>query len=168
MKAGTIQTLVQRATSLRAAAAAALVVMWIALPPPARAVDLRGTAEAVAGDTLKIDGKTIGLYGIVAPKPQQRCFDNALPWWCGRYSQEGLARLIKGADVRCTDKGRSPSGTMLALCKVGNADLAESQIRNGLAVADGARGVTYAEAERTARRNQTGIWHGNPDGTFTP
>ncbi len=151
---------------LRVTAMAALA--WIAGPLPAKAVDLHGAAEAVAGDTLKIDGRTIALYGIVAPKPHQRCFDNALPWWCGRYSQEALARLVKGADVRCTDKGRSPSGTMLALCKVGNTDLAESQMRNGLAVADGARGVTYAEAERTARRNQTGIWHGNPDGVFTP
>lgn len=168
MKAGRFLPLLGRATSSCLVAAAALAFAWVAAPRSANAADLRGAAEAIAGDTLKIDGRTIGLYGIVAPKPQQRCFDNALPWWCGRYSQESLARLVKGADVQCADKGRSPSGTMLALCKVGNTDLAESQIRNGLAVADGARGVTYAEAERTARRNQTGIWHGNPDGVFTP
>ena len=135
---------------------------------PLRAADLHGQAEAVTGDTLKIAGRTVSLYGIVAPQPQQRCFDNALPWWCGRYAQEGLARLVKGADVQCADKGRNGSGAILALCKVGNTDLAEAQIRNGLAVADGARGVAYAEAERRARGNQTGLWHGNPSGSFTP
>ena len=149
-------------------AAAALAFAWVAAPRSANAVDLHGAAEAIAGDTLKIGGRTIALYGIVAPKPHQRCFDNALPWWCGRYSQEALARLVKGAEVLCADKGRSSSGTILALCKVGNADLGESQIRNGLAVADGPRGVSYIEAERTARRNQTGLWHGNPEGIFTP
>lgn len=135
---------------------------------PASAVDVQGPATALAGDVVRIGGKEIALYGASAPQPQQRCFDNALPWWCGKNSQEGLARLVKGKEVRCLDKGRDAEGRMLGLCRVGTVDLAESQISNGLAVADGTRGSAYLAAERTARQNQTGLWHGNPSGRFAP
>lgn len=140
---------------------------WLATAAAVLAIDVRGPAEAIAGDTVRIAGRTILLYGAVAPQPQERCFDAALPWWCGKNSRERLERLIRGGEVHCLDKGRTADGKMLGLCRVGTVDLAESQISNGMAIVDGTRGWTYLEAERSARRAQTGIWHGNPNGSFS-
>lgn len=153
---------------LRGRRVALILASWFCIALPAQAAELSGRAEAQAGDRLTIAGRIVLLYGALAPQPQQRCFDKSLPWWCGKSSREHLERLVKDRQVICVERGRSGEGHMLATCRVRDVDLAEAQITAGLAKADPKSGTAYLMSERAAREAQTGLWHGNGEGTFVP
>ena len=150
----------------RSVGAAALA--WSCMIATAAAADLRGRPEILSGDRLIVAGKMVALYGALAPQQNQRCFDKSLPWWCGKYAREHLDRLINGAEVVCLDKGRTEDGHLLGHCRLRDIDLSEAQIAAGMAKADPRRGSAYLQVEQVARVAQTGIWHGNAEGTFVP
>ena len=54
---------------------------------------------AVDGDTLKIGGQTIRLYGIDAPELKQTCGN----WPAGELAQEALALMMIGRQITATD-----------------------------------------------------------------
>lgn len=118
---------------------------------------LSGAASVHDGDTLRIGSQNVRLWGIDAPELEQAC--GAKP--CGMEARAALGRLIAGAPVTCTPKGRSYK-RLVAQCSVNGRDLGAAMIRAGHAVeaARYSRGHYRAE-EALARGARRGLWGQN-------
>lgn len=137
-------------------------LMLFALLPEARfsldAGPLVGTAERVAdGDTLDIAGQRIRLTGIDAPEWDQTCTTaDGSTWACGQAATDRLRQLVRGTQITCEPQGHDRYGRLLARCRVGTTDLAETIVRDGLAIATD----RYKPAENEARSARRGLWQG--------
>jgi endonuclease YncB( thermonuclease family) len=139
------------------AAAALLAALLASLVPDPAASPVSGRAIAVDGDTLRLDGRRVRVLGIDAPELEQSCTDAAgAAWDCGKAARDFLAGVLRGADVVCEPQGRDRYGRMLARCRAGGADIGESLVKAGLAVAYG----DYLVDEGVARAGRKGIWAG--------
>jgi endonuclease YncB( thermonuclease family) len=151
--------------------AAALVALLAALPaasgrqgaaqPAAEAGVLRGRAEVSDGDTLRIGATRIRIFGIDAPEARQTCDSGAKgDWGCGAAATERLRELTGGRTVTCTPRDRDRYGRLVATCRVGRLDLGARLVAEGLARAYTRFGDDYAAAERRAKTEAIGLWHG--------
>lgn len=130
------------------------VVVALLLPPEAA---LSGRASAVDGDTLRIGDTRIRLLGFDAVELDQTCSDaGGTDWSCGREARAVLDELTGNGDTVCTADGSDRYRRVLARCTAGGADLGDSMVRAGWAVADFEYGLALAEA----RLNGRGIWAG--------
>ncbi len=119
------------------------------------------------GDTIQLAGQTVSLYGALAPQPNERCFANGLPWYCGKAATSNLQRLIGTRSVVCQERADDADGRDRARCEAGGVDLARAQIEAGYARADDKSGWSYLDAQNRARAAGKGLWKGNADGNFT-
>lgn len=113
-----------------------VVLVWtgaaIAQPvedPPANAEQtvFSGTAEIVDGDTLKMDGTSIRLFGIDAPEISD------WPW--GPRARSALEDLTDGQTVTCLQRDIDRDGRAVATCATAETpDLAEALIAAGHAI----------------------------------
>ena len=56
-----------------------------------------GNAHIIDGDTIKINGKKIRLFGIDAPELKQKC-----GWWdCGKEAKWWLELLVQNKIITC-------------------------------------------------------------------
>lgn len=79
----------------------AVLAVAALLPMEAEAQTISGTAVAVDGDSLEIDGHRIRLAGIDAPELTQSCNRGGESWQCGKVAKEQLAALVRGKRVEC-------------------------------------------------------------------
>ncbi|MFZ0840193.1 MAG: thermonuclease family protein [Xanthobacteraceae bacterium] len=133
----------------------------VAEPVPAVGA-ISGRAHVIDGDSLKVAGTQIRVFGIDAPEWRQRCrrADGHL-YRCGRWAFRALAQRLRSAPVRCVPRARDRFARLVATCYQGNDDLAHWLVAQGLAL-DWPRysGGTYADAEDAARRAERGLWQG--------
>lgn len=122
-----------------------------------------GIGTAGDGDSFKVDGQRVRLFGIDAPEFDQTCQRNGADWPCGQAAAEALAKLVVGKDVRCVTTGTDQYDRMLAKCTVGTLDVNRFMVANGFAVAFRRYSNDYVSAEESAKANKRGIWAG----TFT-
>ncbi|WP_416222249.1 thermonuclease family protein [Sphingomonas sp. LY160] len=115
------------------------------------------------GDSFKVNGQRIRLFGIDAPEFDQICQRNGTDWQCGQAAAESLSRLVVGKEVRCLTTGRDQYDRALARCTVGTLDVNRFMVANGFAVAFRRYSYDYVSTEETAKANRRGIWAG----TFT-
>jgi endonuclease YncB( thermonuclease family) len=127
------------------------------LTPPGD--ELTGRAYAVDGDTLRIGQTRIRLVGLDAVELEQACINDGEDWPCGRAARDFLRALVASQDTTCTSEGRDQYRRVLGRCRVGSADLGDSIVREGWALAD----LEYAVAIAEARLNRRGIWAGQFD-----
>ncbi len=122
---------------------------------------LVGTVERVAdGDTIEIAGQRVRLAGLDAPEWDQDCRRaDGSAWSCGRAATDRMRELTRGRELSCTASGRDRYGRLLATCRAGGLDVAETLVGEGLAVASG----RYLAAEAAARRAAAGLWQGSFD-----
>ena len=119
-------------------------------------------AEIVDGDTLKVAGETIRLWGVDAPEGRQLCQDRrGVDYRCGDAAREHLQTLVGRETVTCRTRDRDAYGRVVGQCRVGDVDLGDALVRSGWAVeyrqfSQGAYGAAEAQA-RAARR---GLWSG--------
>jgi endonuclease YncB( thermonuclease family) len=129
------------------------------LPPPPP-MEFEGAAAALDGMTVQIGDYKLLLFGIATP--DLRAPD-------GLRARMTLDRLIAGrSDVHCTEAPRDDGFRRRAVCKSGEADLAEALLAEGVAIVDrfqtrakGAdRGISnrYDAAEASARQSAKGLW----------
>ena len=127
---------------------------------PARAEDtLRGKADIVDGDTIKIAGIPIRLEGIDAPEQRQSCAadeNRAIP--CGELATKMLAQMIDGAPVTCVLRGKDSYGRLLGDCSTESGSLNARMVRSGWALAFVKYSQLYVGEEQEARTARAGLW----------
>lgn len=138
---------------LLAATAIALSLGWFDRAP----VEIRGRAEAVDGDTLRIGNQRVRLVRLDAPELDQTCLDSdGGEWACGMAARSFLAGLLKRDDATCLRSGWDAYGRSLAACALGGEDIGGQIVAAGWAIAD----FGYAAEERAASAARLGIWSG--------
>ena len=97
--------------------------------------DLTGQASIIDGDTLEIHGTRIRLWGVDAPESSQLCRgEDSLQYRCGAKAANELDAFIAKRPVICIPISLDQYGRTVAKCAVGNVDIGEWLVRNGLAL----------------------------------
>lgn len=121
--------------------------------------DVVGVAHVHDGDSLTIAGVKIRLFGVDAPEMDQNCQrPDGSDWDCGRWSRDEVRRITKGADLRCVRQDTDKYGRMVARCFLGDQDLAEQLVRDGVVFSYPQYSHDYIALEKTARGARRGLW----------
>lgn len=144
---------VQQGAVLAVRAAAGGAEAWLADKP------IHGTAEASDGDTLRIGGVKVRLFGIDAPELSQVCGG----WACGAAAAARLAALVGAGPATCTPRDTDRYGRVVATCTVAGVDLGARLVAEGLARAYLRYGDDYAAVEADARAAGVGLWRGEAE-----
>jgi endonuclease YncB( thermonuclease family) len=142
---------------------ALLVLAVLLMPSPLLAVDIRGQASVIDGDTIEVHGTRIRLFGIDAPESDQTCQDDmGKPYRCGQKAANALSEFIGNGTVSCQPLELDQYGRTVAICLVGTVDVADWLVRKGLALdyTFFSKGK-YKVAQNAAERSGDGIWGGN-------
>lgn len=148
------------------AALACAGVLWLATgrPGPAQSPTLSGTATAIDGDGLRIDGVSVRLWGIDAPEMDQTCIAaSGVHYDCGRISRDALAGLALGKTVTCNIMGIDRYDRKLAECFAADrpdVSINAAMVRDGMAVAFERYARAYVADQDAARRASRGLWAG--------
>jgi endonuclease YncB( thermonuclease family) len=109
---------------------------------------IEGEAFAVDGGTITIRLHPIRLYGIQTLEHDDPCGDG----WTGRSeAMRFLSKLIGGQIVSCTVQGQDRNQRSVAVCSVGNTDINEAMVLNGVALADTFTSKAYRRTEQAAQ-----------------
>jgi len=115
------------------------------------------------GDSLRIDGKRVRLFGIDAPELRQTCMVPRGSWECGRAATNALHTMIaEDPAVTCERRDTDRYGRMVAVCRNSGGDLGARMVRAGHAV-DYTRysGGAYREHEAAAKAERLGVHAGS-------
>lgn len=115
-----------------------------------------GSARALDGDSLVVEGREMRLQGIDAPESRQTCNLAGQTVPCGRQATQALQRWLARGPVMCTGHETDQYARLLVLCRVNGTDINADLVRNGFAVDFG----RYPAEEREARAAYRGIWAG--------
>ena len=118
-----------------------------------------GKAQVIDGDTIKINGKKIRLFGIDAPEKTQICSKNSNSYNCGLTSTKFLKEIIKNEKIECTYKNLDRYGRILGIC----GDINSKMVEFGHAVAYVRYSKKYLSLQRKAKNEKRGIWSGKFD-----
>ncbi len=123
------------------------------------------TSYAFVNDdaTLRINRKTIHLYGIHIPKTSQNCRTSQNPPVCGTRAVLALEFKINSF-VRCEIISENTDGSLTGLCRVNYShfeegdDLSAYLLERGWAVALPDAPIEYQTLEKIARSRGMGVW----------
>jgi endonuclease YncB( thermonuclease family) len=123
-------------------------------PGSAGAADnLAGQASIIDGDTLEIHGTRIRLWGIDAPESSQLCRgEDSLQYRCGAKAANDLDAFIAKRPVSCIPISLDQYRRTVATCSVGDVDLGEWLVHNGLAIG---RSIRRENMTRSSARPST-------------
>lgn len=142
-----------------------IALALFALPLPAAAQTITGTAMALDGDTIEMTGQRLRLFGIDAPELEQTCQRDGTSWDCGAKARRQLALMIEGAEIECTSRAQDAQGAAIAECTLEGRDLSEAMVAAGLAIAieTGPGNAPYSDLEQRVRLGRGGLWAGTFD-----
>ncbi len=143
-----------RPAILRATAA----LFGLAVPALAAANVIEGTAEVIDGDSFRVAGTEVRLFGVDAPEYAQTCFANGAPVACGVMAKQALEGLIGGGALVCTAQDTDTYGRAVARCRTSGVDVGDALVASGWATAFRRYGEDYVAAEARARAARAGIW----------
>ena len=135
-----------------------LIAVALFVSTPAVAGEITGTAKVIDGDTIKIHGQRIRLYGIDAPEGGQLCERIGSRYRCGHTSALALADQIGRRKVQCERKDIDLYKRIVAVCRSGEEDLNAWMVWQGHAVAYRRYSRDYVTVEEAARLERRGIW----------
>lgn len=121
-----------------------------------------GTADAIDGDSLTVNGIEVRLFGIDAPEGQQKCSRDGREWPCGEAAAGKLRSLVEGQTVTCRVRGRDTYGRAVSVCYAGPLELNRTMVAQGWATAFREYAQDYVADEVRAKAARVGIW----DSTF--
>ncbi len=120
-----------------------------------------GEAKVINGDTLKINGKYLRLYGIDAPETNQTCANGqGRAYRCGQVAGDWLRSWINGYTLECRIMQQDNHGNMVGTCALGQYDLGAALVNAGWAVAYLKYTDIYYPYEEEARLQRRGLWEG--------
>lgn len=120
---------------------------------------LSGRPQILDGDTLRLRGTIVGLYGIAAPGPTQSCEGRkGERVACGERATQALAERVGTASITCEPRGFDTYRRTLAVCRFGDEDLAAWMVAQGFAVADRLRARDYITQDAQAWAKRIGLW----------
>ena len=118
--------------------------------------------EVIDGDTVRIGGDVIRIWGIDAPEKRQDCQAEGRTYACGQRAREYLESLVRGQRVECRVLLVDRYGRNVSWCVIdGDRDLAYQMVLAGWALdyrrySDG----HYVAPEYRARILKRGMWAG--------
>lgn len=120
-----------------------------------------GPATVVDGDTLRVAGQSVRLYGIDTPEQDQTCLtEQQVAYACGDIATQATTQLIGGNPVFCQGVDQDRYGRVVARCKVGGRDIAADLVASGYAMAYRRYSQDYVSLEDNARQQKRGFWSG--------
>lgn len=103
------------------------------------AVNVAGAAEpfkipvtVIDGDTIKVNGETVRLWGIDAPEIDQTCHHEQTDFNCGALSRDVLVGLIQNDQPECDRQYVDCYGRTVARCAVRGLDLGSMMGSSGM------------------------------------
>ena len=122
-----------------------------------------GKTSVLDGDSLKVGGKEVRLFGLDAPEYRQTCFDEKNQEYnCGQVSRVFLENLVEKKDVKCIYGEKDKYDRFLSKCFIGEISINEELVKNGMAViynfAESSEEMNKLEAQ--AKGKKLGIWKG--------
>lgn len=125
---------------------------------------LRNYAIVQSDGSMRVQGRTIRLFGVHLPRTGRDCDARVLPATCGSRAALALKRKIQGF-VTCYPQGRYRDRSISAVCYVDQGSIADPPldlgawlIEQGLAVAGPDAPFEYVTLERIAEARGRGIW----------
>ena len=137
------------------------------------AIEIKGFANVVDGDTITINKKKIRLEGIDAPEMRQTCkkpflkisviigFTFNKRYNCGINAKAKLENIINNQIIICKSSKKDKYKRYLAICFKEKTDLNGWMVRNGHAVAYKRYSKKYINEELYAKENKLGLWSGS-------
>lgn len=120
-----------------------------------------GRGRVLNGDTLVVQGRVIGLYGIAAPGAKQSCLNaKGHGYECGATSTRALAAHVKDVALTCQIRETDAFGRAVSVCHKDKEDLSAWMVEEGHAVAD-RREPAYVANETPAWGKRRGLWAGS-------
>ena len=135
-----------------------LVLALLLLSVRASTSDLSSYAFVNDDGSLRINGRTVQLDGIIIPPTDQACQSNIRPIRCAPQAALALNFKIGVNFVHCDIKERQPNGDVIARCTVNDEDLAAWLIQQGWAAAAPNAPPEYVVLEKIARQRGFGVW----------
>ena len=105
------------------------------------------------GDSLRVHGQRIRLYGVDAPELAQ-------PF--GKAARDYLRKLVTGRQVTCTPTDIDRYQRVVAVCEADGLHLNHQMVRAGYAWAYRCYSYQYLLTEWRARWHKHGLWCCNP------
>jgi endonuclease YncB( thermonuclease family) len=114
--------------------------------------------------SLRVQGRTVRLFGAYIPDTARVCRDDFRPPLCGSRAANALSLKIQGF-VRCHPQADLQDGSASAICYASDTsifdppiDVGAWLIQQGLAVATPDAPYEYGVFERIARAHGLGVW----------
>lgn len=134
------------------------IIAAISLPTLAAANVIEGKAEVIDGDSLRVGGTEVRLFGVDAPEFTQTCFDNGAAVPCGAMAKDALEGLIGGDVLVCVSHETDTYGRAVARCRTSGVDVGDALVSSGWATAFRRYSDEYVAVEARARASRAGIW----------
>jgi endonuclease YncB( thermonuclease family) len=117
--------------------------------------------EIVDGDTLRIDGERVRLWGMDAPERKQACQINGQSVPIGQRATDTLRQVLGNGPLRCDAKDRDRYGRTVSECWAGEVNVSEAMVRLGWAWALPRYSKDrFLSAQEEAERENRGVWAG--------
>ena len=134
-----------------------VVLVLLGLCSVAAAADISSYAFVQHDGSLRVDGKTIRLFGIYIPPTEDSCRMEERPVLCSSRAALALEFKIAGF-VRCTPQERLNDGSFTAVCRADGDDLGAFLLQRGWALALPDAPFEYVALERIAQQRNVGVW----------
>ncbi|HYD29923.1 MAG TPA: thermonuclease family protein [Azospirillaceae bacterium] len=122
---------------------------------------LTGSASALEGDALMINGSSVRLYGIDAPDPGQMCKTlRNKDYDCFQLATRELQAMVGESQVTCQMVETGGLKQQVGVCSVRGIDLAAAMVGRGWAFAYRRVSPKYATMEAFAQTRKRGMWGG--------
>lgn len=122
-----------------------------------------GKAFVLDGDSIKVGGKEVRLFGLDAPEYHQLCFDEKNnEYACGQVSRAFLVNLANGKQVECLYAEKDKYDRYLGKCSVEGISINQELVKNGMAIIYNftESDEKMDELEANAKKQKLGVWRG--------
>lgn len=126
----------------------------------AQRVSIEGRPSVIDGDTLRMQGRVVHLYGVDAVEGAQSCRYEGVRYPCGAMATAHLVELTLGQVVLCKGMDKNRSNELLANCRIGGKELNALMVASGWALANTTETDLYVSGQERAKEKNAGLWRG--------